>query len=106
MLAEDFDKHKTEPIPDDVLVNLEMHISSLGYLEDGAPRFTEQLSTRALVRLQAQKFLERTRLHILKAVWCVIHDMPQNNRFLLKKKSKFGNLGRIGSETVLFLLAN
>lgn len=64
VLAEDFDKHKTEPIPDNVLVNLEMHISSLGYLEDGAPRFTEQLS------MQAQKFLERTRLHILKAVWC------------------------------------
>ncbi len=43
MLGEDFDKWPVIPIADDVLDGLEIHLTSLGYLEDGPPRFVELL---------------------------------------------------------------
>ncbi|MCJ1343991.1 hypothetical protein MMC31_002191 [Peltigera leucophlebia] len=41
MLAKHFERHLADPIPDRVLMNLDMHISSNGYLEERAPRFTD-----------------------------------------------------------------
>ena len=40
-LAKNYENLTTTLIPDETLLRLGLHISSTGYLEDGAPRFTE-----------------------------------------------------------------
>ena len=40
-LAKNYENLTTAPILDEILLRLGLHISSTGYLEDGAPRFTE-----------------------------------------------------------------
>ncbi len=41
MLGEEFETWPADPIPDATLLALGMHVTNLGYLEDGAPRVTE-----------------------------------------------------------------
>lgn len=62
MLAKDFEKWPATPIPDNVLLSVQMHITSLSYLDEGPFRFTELLdsgneeSNRRLVGLDAAAF--------------------------------------------------
>lgn len=62
MLAEYFEMWPATPIPGDLLLSVQMHITSLGYLEEGPPRFTEfpesgdEESNRRLVGLDAAAF--------------------------------------------------
>lgn len=41
--GKNFRKYKTDPIPNAALMNLKLHISSTGCLEDGASRSTSHL---------------------------------------------------------------
>lgn len=41
MLGEEFDTWLVDPFPDATLITVGMHVTSLGYLENGSPHFTE-----------------------------------------------------------------
>ncbi len=41
MLGEEFETWPADPLPDTTLITVGMHITNLGYLEDGPPCFTE-----------------------------------------------------------------
>ncbi len=66
MLGEEFEMWPADPLPDTTLITVGMHITNLGYLEDGPPRFTElpdggtEESNRMLVGLDIAAVIPKT----------------------------------------------
>ncbi len=66
MLREEFEIWPTDPLPDMILITIGMHVTNLGYLKDGPPRFTELLdggtkeSNRMLVGLNTAAVIPET----------------------------------------------
>lgn len=68
VLGQNFESFSTDPIADETLFALRLHISATGYLEDGAPRFTDvtdaddlSLINAGLDRRPAQEVVEDDR---------------------------------------------